>query len=120
MLETVTLDPLARQLTATSADDVARVTRKMRERRMLAEHAGRAALATWYDAMLISVSSCGLMFRETRQIALAALPSRDLATLIVDFGRELAQAEPAGGPPAQICSTVLAELRSEMRHRRSS
>ncbi|HEX5164913.1 MAG TPA: hypothetical protein VFV93_05915 [Thermomicrobiales bacterium] len=118
MLETVTLDPLARQLTATSADDVARVARTMRERRMLAEQAGRDALATWYDAMLISVSSCGLMFRETRQIALAALPSRDLAALIVDFGREMAQIGPASGQRFEIAATMLAELRNEMRRRR--
>ncbi len=117
MYEMVTLDPLARRLTATNADDVARIARSLRYRRTLAEQAGRDALATWHDALLVSVSACGLMFRETRRVALAALPSRDLATLIVDYGRELAQTEVLGGPLTDVTSTVLAELREEMRRR---
>jgi hypothetical protein len=117
MYEMATLDPLARRLTATSADDVARIARSLRYRRALAEQAGRDALAAWHDALLVSVSSCGLMFCETRRVALAALPSRDLAALIIDYGRELAQTEVVGGPIADVTSAILAELREEMRRR---
>ena len=117
MDEMMTLDPLARRLTATSADDVARIARLLRYRRMLAERAGRDALAAWHAALLVSVSSCGLMFRETRRLALAALPSRDLAALIIGYGRELAQTEVVGGPLTDVTSAVLAELREEMRRR---
>lgn len=118
MHEMMTLDPLARRLTATGADDVARIARSLRYRRMLAEQSGRAALATWQDALLVSVSSCGLMFRETRRLTLAALPSRDLAALIIDYGRELAQTEVAGGPITHVTSAILSELREEMRRRK--
>jgi len=117
MDEMATLDPLARRLTATNADDVARIARSLRFRRTLAEQAGRDALAAWYDALLVSVSSCGLIFRGTRRVALAALPSRDLAALIIDYGRELAQTEIHGGPVTDVTSTILAELREEMRQR---
>ncbi len=117
MSELITLDPLARRLTATSANDVERIARSLRYRRMLAERAGRTALAAWHDALLVSVSSCGLMFRETRSLSLAALPSRDLAGLIIDYGRELAQTEVTGGPRTHVTSAILAELREEMRRR---
>ncbi len=117
MYEMATLDLLARRLTATNADDVARIARSLRFRRMLAEQAGRDALAAWHDALLVSVSACGLMFRETRRVALAALPSRDLAALIVDYGRELAQTEVHGGPLTDVTSAILGELREEMRRR---
>jgi hypothetical protein len=117
MYEMATLDPLARRLTATSADDVARIARSLRYRRTLAEQSGRDALAAWHDALLVSVSACGLMFRETRRVTLASLPSRDLAALIIDYGRELAQTEVAGGPLTDVTSAVLAELREEMRRR---
>ena len=117
MHEMVSLDPLARRLTATSADDVARIARTLRYRRLLAEQAGRDALATWHDALLVSVTSCGLMFRETRRLALGALPSRDLAALIVDYGRELAQMDVVGGPQSHVTSAILAELREELRRR---
>ncbi len=117
MLEMMTLDPLARRLTAMSADDVARLARSLRYRRTLAERTGRDALAAWHDALLVSVSSCGLMFRETRRLTLAALPSRDLAALIIDYGRELAQTEVTGGPLTHVTSTILFELREELRRR---
>ncbi|MDQ3549291.1 MAG: hypothetical protein M3439_10800 [Chloroflexota bacterium] len=100
-----------------SADDVARLARSLRYRRTLAERTGRDALAAWHDALLVSVSSCGLMFRETRRLTLAALPSRDLAALIIDYGRELAQTEVTGGPLTHVTSTILFELREELRRR---
>lgn len=119
MHDTLTLDPLARRLAATSADDVARIARSLRHRRMLAEQTGRNPLAAWHDALLVSVTSCGLTFRERRRLALAALPSRDLATLIIDYGRELARIEITGGAVTDGNAAILAELREEVRQRQA-
>jgi hypothetical protein len=117
MIDTVEMDALARGLSATTAADVARLARSLRYRRAIAERGGRDALAAWHDALLTSVTACGMAFQDTRRVALAALPSRDLAALILDLGRELADAEAHGGPLTRVTAAILAELRGELRRR---